>query len=77
MHLDLPLGLPLAARGETVLPIDLALRLAELASLRDVVLRALRHEPVAYRLDGAVGIDAGRFGTPEFGPMTLLRGSFN
>jgi hypothetical protein len=74
---DLPLGLALAPRGETVLPIDLALSFAELPGLRDVVLRALRHEPIAYRLDGTVGVDAGRFGTPEFGPMTLLRGSFN
>jgi hypothetical protein len=27
-----------------------------------------------YRLEGTVGIDAGRFGQPTFGPMTLLRG---
>jgi hypothetical protein len=74
---DLPLGLPLAPRGETVLPIDLVLSFSELPGLRDVALRALRREPIAYRFEGTVGVDAGRFGTPEFGPMTLLRGSFH
>ena len=30
--------------------------------------------PIAYRLDGTVGVDAGRLGQPVFGPMTLLTG---
>jgi hypothetical protein len=27
-----------------------------------------------YRLDGTIGVDAGRLGQPVFGPMTLIRG---
>ncbi len=73
---DLPLGLPLEARGATVIPIDLELSFAELPGLRDVIQRAIRREPIAYRLDGTVGVETARFGRPEFGPMTLLRGTF-
>ena len=29
---------------------------------------------VAYELNGTVGVDAGRLGTPTFGPMLLTRG---
>jgi hypothetical protein len=74
--LELPLGLPLEPRGETVFPIDLTLSFSELPGLRDVITRALRREPIDYRLDGTVGVDAGRFGAPEFGPMTIVRGTF-
>lgn len=73
---ELPLGLPLEPLGEAVLPIDLTLSFSELPGLRDVVVRALRREPIGYRLDGSVGVDAGRLGAPEFGPMTIVRGTF-
>lgn len=73
---DLPLGLPLQPRAESVLPIDLELSFSELPGLRDVILRAVRREPIAYHFEGTIGVDAGRFGTPEFGPMTVLRGTF-
>jgi hypothetical protein len=29
---------------------------------------------VDYELEGTVGVDAGRLGTPTFGPMLLTRG---
>ena len=73
---DLPLGLPLEARGAAVIPIDLELSFAELPALREVIQRAIRRDSVAYRLDGTVGVETARFGRPEFGPMTLLRGTF-
>jgi len=38
------------------------------------VRRAARREPVEYRLDGTIGVDAGKLGQPVFGPMTLVRG---
>jgi hypothetical protein len=44
--------------------------------LSDVVRRAARRESVEYRLDGTIGVDAGRLGQPVFGPMTLVRGDF-
>jgi hypothetical protein len=36
--------------------------------------QAAAGSPVAYQLDGTVGIDAGRLGQPTFGPMLLTRG---
>jgi len=45
-----------------------------LPGLADVVRRAARREAVDYRLDGTIGVDAGRLGQPVFGPMTLMRG---
>jgi hypothetical protein len=72
---DFPLGLPLAARGEAVLPIDVALSFSDLPRLADVIRRRLGNQPLAYRLEGTIGVDAGRLGTPVFGPMTLLRGT--
>jgi len=70
-----PLGLPLAARGDTTIPIDLSLSFSDLPGLADVVRRAVNRQPLAYRLDGTIGVDAGRLGHPVFGPLTLLRGN--
>ena len=72
---DFPLGLPLEARGSSTIPIDLTLSFADLPGLAHVVRRAVRNEPVAYRFDGTIGVDAGRYGTPTFGPMTLITGT--
>lgn len=72
---DFPLGLPLGAGATTVIPIDLSIDFANLPRLADVVRRAAARQPIAYRLEGTVGIDAGRLGTPVFGPMTIVRGT--
>lgn len=71
---DFPLGLPLGALQETVIPLDLSISFSDLPGLADVVRRAAGGDPIAYRLDGTIGVDAGRLGQPVFGPMTLLRG---
>jgi hypothetical protein len=55
-------------------PLDLSLNFSDLPSLADVVRRAARGQSIAYRLDGTIGVDAGRVGQPVFGPMTLVRG---
>ena len=34
----------------------------------------LARQAVGYRLEGTIGVGAGRLGQPVFGPMTLLRG---
>jgi hypothetical protein len=73
---DLPLGLPLEARSEAIFPIDLTISFADLPGLADVVRRAARNETVDYRFEGTISVEAGRFGTPTFGPMTVLRGTF-
>jgi hypothetical protein len=71
---NFPLGLPLTARQETVIPLDLSINFSDLPGLADVVRRAAAGDPIAYRLDGTIGVDAGRLGQPVFGPMTMLRG---
>jgi hypothetical protein len=71
---DFPLGLPLGAGGESVIPIDISISFSDLPGLSGVARRLLARQPVPYRLEGTVGVDAGRLGQPVFGPMTLLRG---
>jgi hypothetical protein len=71
---DFPLGLPLAAGSDTTVPIDLTVSLANLPGLADSVRRAANRQPLAYRLEGTIGVDAGQLGQPVFGPLTLLRG---
>jgi hypothetical protein len=71
---DFPLGLPLAAGGETTMPIDLTVSFANLPGLADSIRRAVNRQPLGYRLEGTVGVNAGQLGQPVFGPMTLLRG---
>jgi hypothetical protein len=71
---DLPLGLPLEAGAEAEFPIDLMLSFADLPGLGEALRRAAGGQPIDYRLDGTIGVEAGQFGQPEFGPRTLIRG---
>ena len=71
---DFPLGLPLAAGGDSVIPIDISISFSDLPGLGGVARRLLARQSVPYRLEGTIGVDAGRLGQPVFGPMTLLRG---
>jgi hypothetical protein len=71
---DFPLGLPLTAGGESVVPLDLRVSFSDIPGLVDAVRRAVTGQPLGYRLDGTVGVDAGQWGRPTFGPMTLLTG---
>jgi hypothetical protein len=71
---DFPLGLPLAAGGNSVIPIDISISFSDLPGLSNVARRILARQAVPYRLEGTVGVDAGRLGQPVFGPMTLIRG---
>ena len=72
---DLPLGLPLTANSTETFPIDFSLSFADLPQLADAIRRAVGREPLDYRFDGTVSIDAGQYGRPEFGPKTWLRGT--
>jgi hypothetical protein len=69
-----PLGLPLEPGHESVIPLDLSISFADLPDLAQVVRQAAGRQPLAYSLDGIIGVDAGRLGQPVFGPMTLVRG---
>ena len=71
---DFPLGLPLQARGDEVIPLDLRVSFADIPGLANAIRNAVTGRPLAYRLNGTVGVDAGRLGTPRFGPMNLLSG---
>jgi len=72
---DFPLGLDLGAGADTELPIDITVSFRDLPGLRDVASKVLARQAVPYRLEGTIGIDAGRIGQNMlFGPMTLLRG---
>lgn len=72
---DFPLGLPLAARADTTVPIDVTISFADVPRLAEVIRRAIGNQPIAYRLDGTISVETGAFGTPVFGPMTLLTGT--
>jgi hypothetical protein len=71
---DFPLGLPLRAGEESVIPLDLSISFSDMAGLSNVVRNALGGQSVAYQLDGTIGIDAGALGQPTFGPLMLFRG---
>lgn len=71
---DFPLGLPLQARQSETIPLELTVSFANVPRLINVIRDAASGGGLGYRLEGTVGIDAGRFGQPTFGPMTLLTG---
>ncbi|MGQ0816005.1 MAG: LEA type 2 family protein [Gemmatimonadota bacterium] len=73
-NVSFPLGVPLLANQDTVIPLDLTIRFSDLPGLADVAARLLTRSQVAYQLDGTVTVDAGVLGQPRFGPSTLLRG---
>lgn len=72
---NFPLGLPLSAQQDTVIPIEIALSFSDLGDLADVAAQVFARNEVDYRLDGTLTIDAGALGQPSFGPQTWLQGS--
>jgi hypothetical protein len=73
-EVDFPLGLPLTARADTIIPIDLNISFSDVAGMAGVAERILSQNRVAYRLDGTLTVDAAPFGQPSFGPTTWLQG---
>ena len=71
---DFPLGLPLRSGEATSIPIDLSVSFSDLPGLANAVRRAASRQPLAYHLQGTIGVDAGQLGQPTFGPMTIMRG---
>lgn len=71
---DFPLGLPLQARSEAEIPIDIVVDFRDVPGLGEAIARAIAREPIAYELEGTVSVEAGAFGEPVFGPMMLLAG---
>jgi hypothetical protein len=73
-RVDVPLGVPLAAGQETVVPLDISVNFADIPSLGSTLLGAITGRAIRYRLVGTVGVDAGVLGQPSFGPTALLAG---
>jgi hypothetical protein len=74
-QVNFPLGMPLKAQGDAIVPLDISLNFSDVPALATVAQRALTGRPLAYRLNGTVAVDAGPLGRPTFGPMNLLEGS--
>jgi len=72
---EFPLGLDLGAGADSELPIDITVSFRDLPGLSNVARKVFARQAVPYRLEGTIGVDAGRIGQEMlFGPMTLLRG---
>jgi Late embryogenesis abundant protein len=74
-QVDFPLGVPLRASSEAVVPLDIIVNFNDIPGLADVLLRAASGQSIRYNLQGTVGVDAGVLGQPSFGPMSLLSGA--
>jgi hypothetical protein len=72
---DFPLGLPLPAAQDTVIPFDIVLGFADVPQLGPALMQALNRGDAQYRLEGRLQVDAGLLGQPVFGPMTFLEGA--
>lgn len=72
--IDLPLGLPLQASGDTIIPIDVAISFADIPDLADEIAGAFAGQTLDYALRGTLAVDAGPLGQPSFGPSTWLAG---
>ena len=70
----LPLGLPLEASGDTIIPLSLTLSFADIPDLADRIGEALSQGTINYALRGTLAVDAGPLGQPSFGPTTWLQG---
>ena len=71
---DFPLGLPLQARSDAEVPIDIVVDFRDVPGLAGALTRAASRQPIDFELEGTVSVAAGPFGEPVFGPMTILRG---
>lgn len=69
-----PLGVPLQANGETLIPLDISISFDDIPGLANVAQNALTGRPINYQFNGTIGVDAGLLGQPSFGPMRLLEG---
>lgn len=73
---DFPLGLPLRAREETVIPLDLSIDFRDIPGLANALRRAITTGQVAYDLDGTIGVET-PIGNPTFGPMPIVSGTLD
>jgi hypothetical protein len=75
VDVSLPLGLPMPAAADTVIPLDLTFGFESLSALGEVATSLFTRDELRYELRGTLGVRAGPLGEPTFGPRTWLRGS--
>ena len=75
VDVNLPLGLPLSAAADTVIPLDLTFGFESFSALGEVATSLLTRDELGYELEGTLGVRAGALGEPTFGPRTWLRGT--
>ena len=71
---DFPFGLPLQAQSEEIVPIDISVDFRDVPGLGQAITRAVTRQPIAFEIEGTIGISAGGLGMQTLGPMTWLRG---
>jgi len=71
---NFPLGIPMMAGGDTIIPLDVTINFSDVPALATMLKSAVTRNRVAYRLEGTVTLDAAPFGRPSFGPSTWLSG---
>ena len=71
---DFPFGLPLRPQSEDTVPIDLSIDFRDVPGLGQAIARAIARQPIAFELEGTIGVNAGRLGMQTLGPTTWLRG---
>ena len=74
LDVEFPLGLPLVAFQDTVIPLDVSIGFDDLPALGRIARAAIGGKRLDYRLDGTFAVEAGAYGEPRFGPWTLLEG---
>jgi hypothetical protein len=75
VQVDFPVGLPLLAEQDSIVPLDVSLGFDDLPQLGEAALAALRSGTMDYRLEALIGVDAGMLGQPTFGPNIILQGT--
>jgi hypothetical protein len=71
---DFPFGLPLQPQSEEIVPIDISVDFRDVPGLGQAITRAITRQPIAFEIEGTIGVSAGRLGMQTLGPMTWLRG---
>jgi hypothetical protein len=72
---EFPLGLPLPAAQDTVIPLDVVIGFADVPRVASSLLGAVGRNQAQYRLEGQAQVNAGLLGQPVFGPLTVVEGT--
>ena len=62
------------AHSEDIVPIDISVDFRDVPGLGQAITRAVARQPIAFEIEGTIGVSAGGLGMQTLGPMTWLRG---